>query len=564
MAGGFLRLLQKGPCMKALLQSLKDLGPAKLGAMGGVALLLLGFFTFLAMRSSQPMGLLYNELPMEESGRIVQYLDQNAIPYEVRGGGTQLYVPGDSVGKIRLQLAGQGLPSAKAGVGYEIFDKSDALGTSNFVHNVNMLRALEGELARTIGSIQNIDSARVHLVMPKRELFTREQKPPTASVALKLRGGNELGKMEVQAIRHLVSTSVPGLEVNRITITDDKGRLLARGAGEDDVEGAASEAEDYRVKFEQRMQARLVELLEKTLGEGNAQVSVSADIDFDRIVRKLETYDPQSQVARSVQNSSENENSVERSSDSNVSVQNNLPDPNASNAGLTSQTKKEKTDETINYEISKEIVNHVQEIGNIRRLSVAVLVNGTYVTAEDGTSTYNERQQADLDRIGKLVKSAIGFSEKRGDSVEVINLQFSDSLSKAGANSPLEWLKDDFHNILQTAILGVVAILAILLVIRPLVTRAIETSAFSTEEDEMDALEGPDVAGALTDQRGMGGAGGGQSGIAGLLEETDSMVDIANIEGGIKSSSLKRITGLIDNHPEETLTVLRGWMMSSH
>jgi flagellar M-ring protein FliF len=260
-----------------------------------------------------------------------------------------------------------------------------------------------------------------------------------------------------------------------------------------------------------------------------------------------------------VQNASENEESTERNAETNVSVRNNLPDPNADKAGITGQTKKEKSDETINYEISKVVENQVQEVGNIRKLSVAVLVNSVIAPdpANPEAMIYQDRPQAELDQLAKLVKSAIGFSEKRGDSVEVINLQFSGALNKLN-ESPLAWLKEDFHNILQTAILGIVAILAILLVIRPLVTKAIESSSIEEDADTMDALEGPDAMGQLTDQRGTGAMDG--AGLSGLLEENESLVDVANIEGGIKSSSIKRITSIIDAHPEEAMATLRDWM----
>lgn len=545
--------------MNAIVQSLKDMGTPKLAIMGGVGFLLLMFFMFLAMRGGGGgnMGLLYSGLPMEDSGRIVQYLEQKNIPFEIQGGGGQIMVPGDRVGRTRLELASQGLPSQGAGVGYEIFDKSEALGTSNFVHNVNMMRALEGELARTIGTIQNIRSARVHLVVPKREMFNKEQKSPSASVVLEMNGASELSKGEIQAIRNLVATAVPGLDLNRITIVDNKGNLLARGSGEDDPQEAAGESDEYRTHFERRMEQKLVDLLEQTVGMSNVKVNVSADLDFNRVVRKSETFDPESQVARSVQSSSETESSIEKKLDTNVSVKNNLPDADADLAGGGAKSQKEKTEETTNYEISKTTENHIQETGTVKKLSVAVLVNGiTTVDEEKGTSSFAERTPEELERLSRLVKSTIGFDEKRGDKVEVVSMQFSQK--DGGRDSPLEWIKDDMHNIIQTAILGVVAILAIMLVIRPLVTRAIETSsAMAGElEDGLDALGSPEISGQLSDQRG----GEGGDPLAGFLEEQDSLVDLQNVEGKIKSSSVKRITNIIDAHPEETLGVLRSWM----
>lgn len=548
--------------MNAIVQSLKDMGTPKLALMGGVGLALLGFFLFLAMRGGNgPMGLLYSGLPMDDSGRIVQYLEQKNVPFEIQGGGSQILVPTDRVGKVRLELASQGMPAQGSGVGYEIFDKSEALGTSNFVHNVNMLRALEGELARTISTIQNIKNARVHLVIPKREMFSKEQKSPSASVVLEMGGANELSKGEIQAIRNLVATAVPGLDVNRITIVDNHGNLLARGGEGEDDSAAASEAADYRNGFERRMEDKLTGLLEETVGGSNVKVNVAADLDFNRVVKKSEIYDPNGQVARSVQSSSEKESNVDKKLDTTVSVRNNLPDPQSDLAGGGSKSQKEKSEETTNYEISKTVEDHVQETGTVKRISVAVLVNGTYTTDDKGVSTFVPRSQEELDRISKLVKSSIGYDEKRGDTVEVVSMEFAQKGDKA-SSSPLEWIKDDMHNIIQTAILGVVAILAIMLVIRPLVTRAIETSAAMAGdiEEGLDALSSPDVAGQLSDQRAGGGGGDGGDQLAGFLEEQDNLIDLQNVEGKIKSSSVKRIINIIDNHPDETLGVIRSWM----
>jgi flagellar M-ring protein FliF len=547
-----------------MLQQIKDLGPMKLGIIGGVAALMLAFLTFLAMRSGGPgpVELLYSNLKPEESSSIVTYLEQNKVPYELRAGGTQIFVPDNKVDLTRVQLAGQGLPSSNSGVGFEIFDKNEALGTSQFVHNVNYMRAIEGELSRSISTLDPIAEARVHVVIPKRELFSRNMQPPTASVVVTMKHGKSLAKSEIQAIRHLVATAVPGLELNRITLVDNAGKLLARGAlDENDIGEAASEADEYRVRYEQRMKKQIEELLEQTVGLGNVKANITAQIDFDRIVKKSQNFDPDGQVARSTQTIEESEQNRERSQDTNVTVKNNLPDPNPENAGLVNESQRNKSDETINYEISKEEINHVQEIGTVQKISVAVLVNGTMKAGEDGVMKYTERSPEELEQLSKLVRSAIGFDEERGDMVQVINMPFSGMEDGMETASSLDWLKEDFHNILQTAILGIVAILAILLVIRPLVNRAIETTTFTEEEPEdVNTLlpSGGQVAGQLTDQRGVPIGPDGQP-MPELLED-DSLISVMGIEGGIKSSSMRRVTALIDKNPEEALNVLRSWL----
>ena len=553
--------------MNNLAQSLRELGPVKLAAIGGVALLLLMFFGYLAFSGGSRTALspLYNQLPQEEAAAVVQYLDTNKIPYQISGNGTQINVNAEQVHQIRLKLAGEGIPSPGSGVGYEVFDHQDALGTSNFVNNINYLRAMEGELARTIATMEPIDKARVHLVIPKRELFSRDKKPPTASVALDMKPGKTLAGKEVQAIRHLVSTAVPGLEPTRITIVDNKGNLLARGGEEEDISAMVSDAEEYRINYQKRLEDKLEIMIDKVVGDGNSDVSVAAEVSFDRVVRKSEKYDPEGQVARSTQNVTESESSRDRDADTNVSVANNLPDPQAGQANVMSERNADKEEETINYEISKVEENQVKQVGTVNRLSVAVLVNSAFSVNEQGEVVEVPRSAEEVDRIQRLVESAIGYNEDRGDSVTVVNMVFPGTKDGFTPEGPLEFIKQDFHNILQTIILGIVAVLAILLVIRPLVNRAIEISHGSPDEEDEDieALMAPGggmIAGQLTDQ--SGGMGGERA--PGLLleedDDDDMLIDIANVQGKVKSSSIRRISQLIDEHPEEALMVLRLWM----
>lgn len=537
--------------MSTFVDTLKSMSPAKLAAFVGVGVVFLGFMAFMFTRVSTPvMAPLYSGLSTEDSAQIVTELEKAAVPYEIGAGGSQLLVPADRVLRLRMTMAQEGLPSSGNIVGYEIFDRSDKLGTSNFVQNVNMLRALEGELARTIGSMANIESARVHLVMPKRELFSREKQEPTASVALTMRGGNQLSPGEVAAVQHLVASAVPGLKPTQITLVDNKGRLLAKGGEDGEVGAIASSTEEYRLAFEKRTRETIEGLLAKTVGEGRVRAEVTADIDFDRVVTNSETYDPDGQVARSVQNSEEKETSTEHNRDENVSVANQLPDASADKAGSADQHNRSSTDEVINYEISKVVENHIKETGNVNRLSVAVLVDGIYSKDATGKSVYAPRPQADLDKFATLVKSAIGFDTTRGDSVEVLNLQFSEPPVLDGEAGPFDWLKEDLQGIIQTLVIGMVAILAILLIVRPIINRVIEVSMEAKEEEdeasaEQMALMGPDMA-ALTDQGG-GGA-------------DEEMVDIARIQGKVKSATVKKVQDILANHPEEALTALRSWI----
>lgn len=539
--------------MDSMAQSLRALGPIKLGAMAAGAVFLIAFFVFLSLRMSSPvMAPLYTGLPMQDSGKIVTELEKQGVHYELRADGGQILVPSDTVARLRMAMAEQGLPSNGSVMGYELFDQSDAMGTSNFVLNVNMVRALEGELSRTIGALAPIESARVHLVMPKRELFTREKPEPTASVAISMRGGNKLAKSQIRAIQHLVATAVPGLKASKITIVDNAGRLLAKGLSDGEEETAyGSDAQEYRVNYERRLSRMIEDLLGSSLGAGKIRAEVTADIDFDRVITKSERYDPEGQVARSIQESEERDNSSEKDSNDTVSAGNNLPDANKNAAGAESSRNMQRTDSTTNFEISKEVRDQISESGTINRLSVAVLVDGTY-TVKDDKQEYQPRSADELKQIATLVKSAIGYDEKRGDTVEVVNMQFSnvpDMIEEAG---PLAWLQEDLHSIIQTLVIGGVAVLTILLVIRPLVTRAIEASRTDPDLDaaEQAALSGPSLTPQLTDQRFDG-------------EEEGDMINIDRIQGRVKSASYRKINEVIDKHPDEALNVLRLWMMAA-
>ncbi len=251
--------------MGAFLQTLRNLGPMRLAVMGGVVLGLVAFFIFLTTRLGTPkMALLYGDLETKDSSQIVSQLEGLGIPYELKRNGSQIFVPSDRALRLRLSMAEQGLPSGGS-IGYEIFDKSDSLGTTNFMQNVNLVRALEGELSRTISSLNSVHSARVHLVMPRRELFSREKQEPSASVILTM-GGSRLEKDVVSSIQHLVAAAVPGLSPNSISIVDNKGSLLARGFEDaSDVTFLAARADERRREYERRMSATIEDLLERSV-----------------------------------------------------------------------------------------------------------------------------------------------------------------------------------------------------------------------------------------------------------------------------------------------------------
>ena len=557
--------------MGAFVQTLQKLGTVRLPAIFGAGLATIVLFIFLATRLTSPSyGLLYADLDLKDSAQIVTKLDAMNIPYQVKGDGSTIMVPADQVPRLRLTMAETGIPHSGS-IGYEIFDKNDALGTTSFQQGVNEMRAQEGELERSIASINVVDQARVHLVLPKRELFSRDKQEPSASIVLKLRGSVPLNKQQIAAIQNLVASAVPGLKTNRISIIDQSGNLLARGNGEgDDGFSAASSAEEQRVAYEQRVRSNIEDMLERSLGPGHARIDVNADMDFDKTTVTSESFDPDGQVVRSTQTVND-EHSNATNGDTPITVQTNLPDGAQTQGGQASTPKDtaKRVEETTNYEISSKKTSQIRETGQVKRISVAVLIDGSYVTAPTGEKTYQPRTPEDLDSLKKLVESAIGYDQKRGDKVEVVNMRFVQPEETGGEPPPilLGLNKQDLFRATETLVLAVVAILIILLVVRPLVTRALETARETAMASQRMLAEQAAIgAGALSGPMGMGqlpapsGMGGG---MALVEDQQESMIDISQVEGRVRASSMKKIGEIVDKHPEEAVAIIRSWMYQS-
>jgi flagellar M-ring protein FliF len=553
-----------------MIETLRRLGPARIIALAVVGLGLAGFFVFVTTRLTAPdMALLYGNLDPGDSTQIVQKLEQMGVAYELGGDGTTIRVPADQVLKLRLEVAQDGLPSGGT-IGYEIFDRDQPLGTTSFEQQVNRLRALEGELARTIRMIQQVGSARVHLVIPERQLFATEQPKPTASIILTMKGGAVLEKSQVLAIQHLVAAAVPNLKVGDVSVIDSSGNLLAGGDSGDDGMGGGS-ADDMRLGYENRVRQSIEELLQRSLGYGKVRAEVTAELNFDRITTNSETFDPNGQVVRSTQTVDEKNNSTDSQGSGQVTVANNIPNPNGAPAAATppSTNNTARTEETVNYEISKQTEVHIQETGQVKKLSVAVLVDGTYATAADGSVTYAPRTPEELDQIGKLVKSAIGFDEQRGDKVEIVNMRFA-APTEIGADAStglfLGFTNNDVMRMIEVGVLGLLGALALLFGVRPLLTRL--TAPFVASAAAQ--LAGPTHAVQLAGPAPAGGgaqaamaaeaAADGRMPNTSLANELDRMIDVNQIEGRVRASSLKKVGELVEHHPDEAVNIMRSWM----
>jgi flagellar M-ring protein FliF len=543
--------------VNSFLETLKQLGPARLAIMGSVLLGLMMFFIFVSMRvSSTEMNLLYGDLSTIDSGAMAAKLESVQIPYEVSQDGTRIMVPDTEVGRARMLLAEAGLPNGGS-LGYELFDKQSGFGTTNAVQNINAVRALEGELARTISALDPVRSARVHLVLPQRELFARETRPASASVAIGLRPGKRLESEQISAIQSLVASAVPELKMEAVSIIDQNGTLLARG-GESSENQATMKAEELRLKSEQRLIQTIEDLVGRTVGYGKVRASVTAELNFDRVQTAEELYNPEQQVARSTQTTEEN--ALEREpGEENVTVENNLPGVDGGALGNDSPTStSNRVEETTNYEISKTVRNTVREGGDIKRLSVAVLVDGTYKTAEGGERTYTPRTEAELDQIEALVRSAIGFDAERGDTLEVVNMQFADIEVSEDLpdNTLFGFDKNKLLDLAEVVTVAVMIILVILLVLQPMVGRLIASEGGTglDEEEEKDLIASRPMAPALE--------GPSQEFEPANLQDDDAnaMIDVQKVEGKVKASAVKKVEDIVDAYPTETVSVIRSWM----
>ena len=569
--------------MNGALEFLQKLGPARLAAMGVVAAVMLGFFAFIGMKVSQPvMAPLYADLSVQDSATIVKDLEAQAIPYELRQDGAQILVPKDKVLRLRMKLAEKGVPLGGS-VGWEIFDKSDGLGTTSYVQNINHLRALEGELSRTIRSIDRVQAARVHLVIPERQVFQKDKREPSASIALKLRG--PLEPAQIRAVQHLVASAVEGMKPGRVSVVDETGRLLASGQGEDPDGLVSATLQERTSAFEQRMENQIESIVASVVGQGRARVRVSAALDYNRVTQTSDTWDPNGQVVRSTQTKEENSSNV--SGDKTVTASNQVPGGTQDQGKGADKESSNTSEETVNYEISRTSRTEVLEAGRIKKISVALLVDGIYASTANGEVSYQPRPQADLDRIAALVKSAVGFDQARGDLVEVVNLRFAEAppslpleTAKTGFAAMFDFGRDDILRLIELGALVVMTLLVLLFAVRPLINRMMAPElalagggvlSVGGEGGPLEAMFGGGGTGAGGTAGGAaGGAGGGSLAGSGgnaegggggdAMHPTHLRLEEAKALGAVQAGSIVKIGEMIQESPNEAALIIRGWL----
>jgi flagellar M-ring protein FliF len=377
--------------------------------VGVLAGIVAGAFVVTSWVGSLNYSTLYSNLDPSEAGEIVNYLTEQNVSYRLSEGGTTISVPSGDVYRLRISLASQGMPRS-GNIGYSIFDQSN-LGMTEFLQNLNFRRALEGELMRTIMQLSDVQAARVHIVMPKERLFKEDQKEATASVVLKLKRPGGLSRSQLAGITHLVAASVEGLKPSNISIIDYDGNLLSSEVKSDVLAGLSASQLEVRKNVEQYLEDKAQTMLDGFLGSGKSIVRVTAELDFQQVEKTSEMYDPNSTVVRSEEKSEELKT---------------VKDKQEENTESSDEGRVETS--ITNYEINKTVEHLVNSIGNIKKLSVAVMIDGVYREIENATGAtdvlYEPRPQEEVDRIASIVRNAVGFDSQRNDQIEVVNMAF--------------------------------------------------------------------------------------------------------------------------------------------
>lgn len=506
--------------------------------MAGVAAMVLLAIAWVATHSEGPLGLLYSGLDVAEAGRIGQKLQELKVPFQVKGDGSILLVPETEVARVRMELAAAGLPEQQ-GAGYELLDKESPMNMTSFMQRLERTRALEGELARSIIALGGVRTARVHIVMPDRDTFERQAPKPTASVAVVMNGPMRLSPSQAAAIRLLVSGAVPGLRREDVSVLDPSGVVLAANSGDAMASDGLAALQGSR---ERQIESAVTNLLEPLVGAGKVRVMASVDLDSAREVSQSVKYDPLSQVERSKQTQVDKSSSDDTRPQPPVSVGQNLPNQPQQTTGAGEKTSSNSSHDgqTVNYEINTTHDERVREPGDIRRLTVAVLVDGT----TNANGVYQPQTKQELDRVTALVKSAVGFDAKRGDVVTVDTMRFvaGDALGVSASrdlpNGALVWSWMEPAAIVLLLLLGGGAVLlfvrrgARLDLLKP---RA-EVPALAVAQPAEEAVSLPSP-----------------------IEEIKALLTpplpLPAIEG-----PLTGLYELMDSRPDEALAVLRAWI----
>jgi len=411
--------------------------------------------------SSSGMQRLFSDVGIEEMADITEQLDKGGFKYELKYNETAVFVASDQIQTARMALAREGLP-ARSGTGYELFDNVD-LGATDFEQKVKLKRAIEGELTRTIESLNEVETARIHIVMPEGSIFLEEQRAAKASITLALRSGRKLDVGQIRGITYLVSNSVDDLAPENVTIIDQFGKLLTNPYSNDETAMASSRNIELQTNVEMLLQRKVEQLLSGILGPRKSYITIAADLDFDQIQENIELYDPESKVVRSEER---DETAVT-----------NAPDGDRTNERSLS-----------NYEIDKTVQQVIHEVGNIKRLTIAAAINGSYTTDAEGVRTFVTRTPEELSNFEALVKSAVGYDLTRGDIVTVVGVQFDEQ-----EGLRLAEVASDMTNSSNIEMIVQVVVLIVILIIALVIIRSLATSMVTAMNPPIPEVEIPNI-----------------------------------------------------------------------
>ena len=511
------------------------LEPRQKIVLGALLIMTIAIFIWLVSWSTkEEYGLLFGNMELKEAKTAIDKLEEMGIKYKLENSGKSIYIPANQVYKTRIALSSDGVGSS-SGLGFEVFDGS-TLGMTEFIQNVNYQRAMEGELRRTIESIKGIEYARVHLVFPEEKLFKEDQKPPTASIMLNLK--KQLNEKQIQGITNLVSSAIEGLEMNNINIVDQEGNVLTEHY-DSDVAGLSNYQMKLQREVERTLTKKVQSMLNQTFGAENSTVTVAADLNFEKIHTTSEKYDPASKVVRSEE--------IETSSTNNQA------------------DSLEKSDEHLitNYEINRTVQEVTNQVGNIKRLTVSVLVNHKKETTEtDGeiTEEYVERSPAELAQIEASVRTAVGFNEERGDQINVNSVLFEDSIeAERQREREMEIAQQkQFYNLLERG--GV--LLALVIMVFALISQFRKIFVVKEEEEEVEPVR-PSIAEGESESEGFNPEGeeGMPMGEGKIKYKFKPMKDI-EIEQTEESELRKKVSKFIVENPETAARLIKSWILN--
>ncbi|MFZ0268509.1 flagellar basal-body MS-ring/collar protein FliF [Caulobacter sp.] len=547
--------------MDKFLSAIQKFGVGRLAALIGVVVGAIAVIAaVMMMMSKQPNELLLSNVDPKESAAATQALDTAGIKYETKSDGSTIYVARDKVNAARQLIFTKGLVTSGS-VGYEIFDTGNALGQTDFVQQLNRQRALQGELERTIQGWDGVRAARVHLVIPKRQLFEEDADKPTAAVTIS--AGREPSADMVRAVQNLVAGSVAGMKPDAVNVIDQHGKTLSAG---NDGSLAGKLAQDAKGEAEARIAKRVQAMIDGVLGPGKARVNVTADLDLNRVTVQERNFNPDGQVIRSESTNANNASETKNDDTGGVTSTQNIPGQ-APNGFQPLGSRQDSNESVTNYEISESTKTTVQEPGALRKQAVSVAIDG--VTAPPGKDgkpgAYTPRSAQEMAQLEQLVKTAIGFDQARGDQVSVVNVRFpqpeEQGLGKAGLLDGMD--KNDLMRFAELAVLAVVALLILLFAVRPFLKSLMSPPptplglALGTPVTRMITLSDGTTQEVVVDQAGETMA------ISGPISDMDQRIDIAKIEGQVKASSIKRVSEFVERHPEESVAILRSWLHES-